>query len=47
MNLFHREFRRAESVAERGYAWTATRNERTLGVLLWTVLFALLVVLSR
>ena len=33
--------------AGRGYLRTATRNDRALGVLLWTVLFALLLGLSQ
>jgi len=44
MNPFRNEPRRPGTLALR-YAWT--RNERALGVLLWTALFALLLVISR
>ena len=32
--------------AGRGYAWTAARNERALGFLIWTAFFCLLLAIS-
>jgi hypothetical protein len=48
MSPFHREPKQLGTLALRGgYASSATRNERALGVLLWTALFVLLLLISR